>query len=111
MQNTIWYSTVLAFAAGALAYVFLNPSLAENKFFILGVILIVYWSATFVNFQGLKIASWLTTVLVLCGTIFPLCILIVLGILWIVLGNPIEFLKVKDSLIPDFTNFDDIAFL
>ena len=35
IQNTIWYTTVLAFAAGALSYVFLDPTLAANKFFII----------------------------------------------------------------------------
>jgi hypothetical protein len=37
---------VLVFIAGSLAFV-LNPALAENKAFILAVVLVVYWGATY----------------------------------------------------------------
>lgn len=111
VQNTIWYSIVLAFAAGALSYLFLDPSLAESKYFTVFVIIAVYWVATFINFHGLKTASYLTTILVIGGTIFPVLILIILGLFWVSLGKPIELLKVPQSFFPDFTNFNSIAFL
>ncbi|MBT4530502.1 MAG: amino acid permease, partial [Phycisphaerae bacterium] len=61
IQNVIWYPTVLAFAAGALAYLFLDPELANNKLFSVVVILVVYWGATLVNLRGVASAGWLTT--------------------------------------------------
>ena len=39
IQNVIWYPTVLAFAGGALAYLFLDPKLASSKIFTVIVIL------------------------------------------------------------------------
>lgn len=111
IQNTIWYPTVLAFAAGALSYLFLNPALDESKLFNLAVILIVYWGATFINFRGMKTAGWLTTAGVLCGTIFPAIIIMVLGILWVVMGNPIEIAISTKAIIPDLSNFSSLAFL
>ncbi|NGX56791.1 MAG: Glutamate/gamma-aminobutyrate antiporter [Candidatus Anoxychlamydiales bacterium] len=111
IQNTIWYTTVLAFAAGALSYLFLDPNLSSNKFFIIVVILLVYWGATFINFKGLKTASWVTTFCVIGGTIIPAILIIILGLVWLFTGNPLEFLKTSDTFFPDFKNFDNLAFL
>ena len=111
IQNTIWYATVLAFAAGAISYLFLNPSLSYNKYFIIAIILIVYWGATFINFRGLKAASWFTTICVIGGTIVPAALIIILGFLWVFLGNPIEFVNTSHGFFPDFKNFENLAFL
>ena len=54
IQNVIWYPIALSFIAATIAYVF-NPTLANNKFFVLIVILTVYWAATFANFYGIKV--------------------------------------------------------
>lgn len=111
IQNVIWYPTVLAFAAGALSYLFMDPALAASKIFNVIVILVVYWGATFLNFRGLKASGRLTTAGVLGGTIFPGILVIVLGILWVAMGKPIAFEATSTSWVPDLGNFDSIAFL
>lgn len=111
IQNVIWYPTVLAFAAGALSYLFIDPALAGNKFFNVAVIFIAYWGATFMNFRGMKTSGWLTTAGVLGGTIFPGVLIIILGIIWVVMGKPIAFEATSHSIFPDFGNFNSIAFL
>lgn len=111
IQNTVWYATVLAFVSAALSYFFLNPSLANNKVFIIAVILIVYWGATFINFLGFKTASWLTILFVIIGTLIPGIFIIILGIIWVFTGNGLEFLKGSTHFFPDFKNFDNIAFM
>lgn len=111
IQNVIWYPTVLAFAAGALSYMFLDPKLAANKLFNVIVILVVYWGATFINFRGMKASGRLTTAGVLGGTIFPGVLVIGLGIAWLVMGKPVAFAATSHSILPDFGNFDNIAFL
>ncbi len=111
IQNVIWYPTVLAFAAGALSYLFVDPALAGSKIFNVAVILIVYWGATFLNFRGMKTSGWLTTAGVLGGTIFPGVLIIVLGIVWVMMGKPIAFEATSHSILPDFSNFSSIAFL
>ncbi|MFH1877513.1 MAG: amino acid permease [Candidatus Omnitrophota bacterium] len=111
IQNVIWYPTILAFAAGALSYLFLNPALAGNKLFNLIVILAAYWGATLMNFRGMKTSGWLTTAGVLGGTIFPAVLIIALGIVWWAKGNPMEFTLTSHSIFPDFSNFDNISFL
>lgn len=111
IQNTIWYPTVLAFTAGALSYLFLDPALASNKVFTFSIILIVYWSATLLNFKGLKTVSWVATAGVIGGTIFPAALIIILGVVWIISGNPLEFMKVPLHILPDFTKFNTMTFL
>ena len=111
IQNVIWYPTILAFGAGALSYLFLNPALANNKIFNVIVILSVYWGATLMNFRGIKTSGRLTTAGVIGGTIFPGILIIGLGIAWWLKGNPLEFTLTSDSIMPNFSNFDNISFL
>lgn len=115
IQNVIWYPTVLTFAAGSLSYLFLDPDLAGNKFFNLAVVLIVYWSATFAAFRGAKTSGKLTTLAVTGGTLIPGVLIIILGIIWLLTGNPLEFFASSgsqhNSFFPDLSNFDNVSFL
>ena len=69
IQNVVWYPTVLAFAAGALAYLFMDPGLAEKGSYTGIVILVCYWGATFVTLAGTSIVSSVTKYGVLLGTV------------------------------------------
>lgn len=111
IQNVIWFPTVLAFAASAFAYFFLKPELANNNLYTAIFILVVYWSATFVSFAGIKVAGTITTVGVILGTLLPGVFIILLGALWILNGNPISFMHSSTHFLPDFSHFSDLAFL
>lgn len=111
IQNVIWYPTILAFAAGALSYLFLDPGLASNKIFNVAVILIVYWGATLINFRGVVASGWLSTLGVICGTIFPGALIIALGVAWALMGKPLAFMQDAGTFFPDFAKFSNIAFL
>ncbi len=111
IQNTCWYPTVLGFAAGCLSYLFLSPELANNKYFNVAVVLIVYWGATLVNFRGMKTTGKLTSAGVILGTIVPAALIILLGLIWTASGKPVEFLKTPHPLLPDLSSFNNIAFL
>lgn len=115
LQNVIWYPTVLSFAAGALSYLFFDQSLATNRYFNLAVVIIVYWAATFINFRGVRMAGKFTTIGVIAGTLIPGALIIILGLIWWLAGNPVEFIASGsgDSLhfLPDFSKFSTISFL
>ena len=122
IQNVIWYPTVLAFCAGSLAYVtvlFWDPDkvtiLSQNNFFIIIVILVVYWLATFNTFRGIKAASKLSTVGVIAGTLIPGVFIIILGFAWFFSGNDLGFMHASGGgearLLPDFSNVASLAFL
>jgi putative glutamate/gamma-aminobutyrate antiporter len=92
IQNVVWYPTVLGFAAGALAYVLRNPSLGTNGYFIGMVVLAIYWAAHFLTLAGSHTAGKVTKYGFLVGTVLPGLLIIILGLLWVNQGNPIEFL-------------------
>jgi putative glutamate/gamma-aminobutyrate antiporter len=93
IQNVVWYPTVLAFAAGALAYLFMDPGLAEKGSYTGIVILVCYWGATFLTLAGTNVASSVTKYGVLLGTVLPGIMVIVLGLLWLNQGNPLQFME------------------
>jgi putative glutamate/gamma-aminobutyrate antiporter len=93
IQNVVWYPTVLAFAAGALAYLFMDPGLADKGSFTGIVILVCYWGATFVTLAGTNVVSSVTKYGVLLGTVLPGIMIIVLGLLWVDQGNPLQFME------------------
>ncbi len=93
IQNVVWYPTVLAFAAGALAYLFMDPGLADKGSFTGIVILVCYWGATFLTLAGTDVVSSVTKYGVLLGTVLPGIMIIVLGLLWVDQGNPLQFME------------------
>lgn len=108
IQNVIWYPTVLAFAAATIAYIF-NPDLASNKFYTLAVILVVYWGATLANFLGMKLSGRISTAGVMLGTLIPGALLVILGITWLITGDPSRVPITKSALVPDLSNFHNIV--
>ncbi|QVL57747.1 MAG: amino acid permease [Simkaniaceae bacterium] len=111
IQNVIWYPTILAFAAGALSYLFLDPTLAASKLFNVAVILIVYWGATLINFRGVVASGLLSSLGVICGTIFPGILIIALGVTWFIMGKPLAFITTSETFFPSFSDFKSISFL
>lgn len=110
IENVIWFPTVLAFTAGTLAYVF-NPALAENKFYALAVILIVFWGCTFLNFFGMRTSGFISTAGAILGTIIPGAFIILLGVIWIASGKPTQISFDLPSLIPDMSKISNLTLL
>ena len=92
IQNVVWYPTVLGYAAGCLAYLFMDASLAESGKYTGIVILIAYWVSTFIALKGSRAVNAVTKWGVLLGTLFPGVLIIIFGLLWVDQGNPIAFL-------------------
>ncbi len=99
IQNVVWYHTTLAFSAGALAYLFMRPELANNGFYNGAVILVIYWLATFFALKGTDVVSSITKYGVLVGTVLPGIFIIVLAIIWAAKGNTIFFLEPTHAVV------------
>ncbi len=99
VMNAVWNPTVLAFIAATIAYV-INPKLASDRTFIITVMLVVLWGATFVNFLGMKASSLISSIGVILGTLIPGFIIIVLAIIWIVSGQHSQISFAPTHLIP-----------
>jgi putative glutamate/gamma-aminobutyrate antiporter len=108
IQNVIWYPIVLSFAAATFAFLF-NPSLSDNKLYMLAVILVVYWGATLVNFRGMKTSGWISSAGAIGGTLVPGALIIVLGIVWLIVGDPSQTPLTGKALVPDLGSFSNIV--
>lgn len=110
IENVIWYPTVLSFTAATIAYLF-DPELANNKLYILAMILSVYWICTIIDSLGMKISGFFSSVGVIIGTIMPAIVIIILGIIWILNDNPLQIQFNFRDIFPDISNIQNIVFL
>jgi putative glutamate/gamma-aminobutyrate antiporter len=113
LEVTIWFPTALTFGAVALSYTgpdhVADAKLASNAVFILAIVLVVYWLATFIALKGAKafarVAKWGGVI----GTLVPGGILIVLGFAYVITGNKPQIAVSLHAVIPDFSNFSNIV--
>ena len=113
IQTTIWFPTVLTFAAVSIAFIGPNQSwdaaLSANSVYVLCIVLAVYWLATFLNFGGMRSSGVITKWGALLGTVVPAALLILLGMAYWALGNPIDISMTPSDFIPDLSNFNNIV--
>ena len=110
VENLPWFPAVLAFAASAIAYTF-NPQLADNKWFIVGVIQISLWLATFLNFRDMKLSAFFSSSGAIIGTIVPGILIIVLGIDHVMSGGTVQIPFTAAALMPDIENLQQLMLL
>ncbi len=99
IENVIWYPTILAFVAGTVGYL-LAPSLAQSKYFLMSVILSAFWSATIINLLGIRSSARFSNFCAMLGLLFPMCLIIYLGLAWIFSGQPLQIHFTSTSLLP-----------
>lgn len=108
----IWFPAVLMFGAVSLAYVFwpesFDSTLSSNKLYTILIVLGVYWFATFNSFRGMGKANFVSQTGGLFGTIIPGIILVILGIVYLCLGDKIEL--AAEPFFPDFSKVSTIVF-
>ncbi|WED43172.1 APC family permease [Legionella cardiaca] len=89
IENVIWYPTILSFVAGTIGYL-INPSMASNPYFLWLVIVSSFWGATLINLRGMRSSALFSNICALSGLLLPMALIIGLGSLWIVGGNPLQ---------------------
>lgn len=110
IQDVVWLPTALTFAAATFAYAF-NPALAKNKYYTLAVVLTVLWGITFLNLRGMKLSGLISSVGTSVGTVVPGIILIALGVVWVLKGNPSQVSFTAKSLIPNLGSANQLSIL
>ena len=107
IYNVVWYPTILAFISATIAYLF-APHLANNKFFILGSIIPLFWLFTLINCFGMKISSIVSIIGATIGTLVPMIGIIILGLIWLIQGRPIE-ISSPSLWLPDFSSLGNLS--
>jgi len=111
IQNVVWYPTQIAFIAAAIAFVFMDPSLANSGLYTAIIILVLYWGSTLIALRGgnlfAKLGSWGG----ILGTLFPAALLIVFGFIWLGTGEKSEVPLGAANMIPPFTGIASIVLI
>ncbi len=107
IYNVVWYPTILAFIAATVAYLF-SPELANHKYYLLGSIISLFWLFTLLNCFGMKVSSIVSIIGATIGTLVPMVGIIILGIIWLVQGRPIE-IDFSGSIFPDFSALGNLS--
>jgi amino acid transporter len=102
IENVIWYPTQLSFIAGTLAYIF-DPKLANNKYYIISVILVTFWGGTILNLFGMRVSARFSAWCGIFGLFIPMILIILLGVIWILGGHPLQISLDPHSLLPNFS--------
>lgn len=99
IANVIWYPTALAFGGATIAYI-INPVLAQNKIYLISVILGSFWLATYINLKGMKVSGAMSSLGAIFGTLVPGAFIIALGIIWWIIGKPIAIVTTAATFFP-----------
>lgn len=101
IENVIWYPTILSFVAGTIGYL-LSPDLANNKTFLIAIILCSFWGVTLINLMGIKTSAFFSNFAAIAGLILPMILIISLGAVWLFSAEPIQIQFTQAAMIPHF---------
>lgn len=110
IYNVFWYPTILSFIATNVAYL-VDPALANQKAFIVPLVIAMFLIATWLNARGMKLSSLISTVCAIGGTIIPMIAIIALGAVWICSGKPLATTASMEHWLPNLRAVPNIAFL
>ena len=106
ISNLVWFPTILSFIAGTAAYL-VDPALAQNKTFLVTVILSTFWLLTLLNLKGIETSAKFASFCAVIGMIVPIALIILLAVVWIIMGNPVQIHFTASNMIPTFNNPDN----
>lgn len=110
VYNLFWYPTIMALIAGTLTY-FFNPELANNKLYMASTVILFFWAITIINCFGMRISGFFSTLAALVGTLLPMSVIVILGVLWIVKGRPMQIAFTWGEFFPSIFDYSNIAYL
>ena len=99
INTMVWYPTILSFIAGTAAYL-LDPALAQKKEFLIPMILLIFWGLTLLNLRGIHVSAKINTFCGVIGLLVPMTVLILLGLLWVCMGKPIQVAFNAPAMLP-----------
>jgi len=110
-MTIFYYPTLLSFVAATLAYVF-NPDLAANGVYTAVVIIVVFWLGLVLTLRGgIGVIAKLASSGVLIGTLIPGALLVLLGIVYLLQGNPSAAPMTADHILPEWTGVASIVLI
>lgn len=104
INTLVWYPTILSFIAATAAYL-IDPQLAQNKIYLVSIILGTFWGLTWVNLRGLKTSARFAEICAVFGMIVPMTVIVIMAVIWIMSGKPLQLHLTAHEIIPDVRHF------
>lgn len=102
----VWLPTMLSFIAGTATYL-INPEFAQNKYYLIGMILAIFWSITFINLKSIQISSRFASICTMAGLIIPMTLIITLLGIWVFNGYPLQLHFTASNMLPNISHMDN----
>lgn len=103
INTMVWFPTILSFIAGTATY-FIDPNLAQNKSYLVCIILSLFWSMTAINLKGFHTSAKLANTCTFFGMILPMVLIIGLALLWVITSKPLQIHFTAESMLPSFSH-------
>ena len=102
----VWLPTILSFIAGTAAYL-VDPALAENKTYLVSIIIATFWLITLINLRGIHLSSRFASICTVTGLIIPMTLIIAMLGIWIAGGHPLQIHFTAHNVLPNFHHMDN----
>ncbi|MCH9613101.1 MAG: Glutamate/gamma-aminobutyrate antiporter [Chlamydiia bacterium] len=109
LYNVVWFPTIMSLISGFVAYIFF-PTLADSRVYMVIAVHILFWGATFMNLSGMKRSSQLSTLGAIYGTLVPMAVIIILGVIWLSIGRDSQISYSASAFIPQEKALGQLAF-
>lgn len=110
IANLLWYPSIFSLIAANFAYLF-NPLLAQNKIFVMGFSLVLFWSFTALNCAGVRISTKVSTWCSVLGIIIPMIFIISCGGYWLITHKTLAVSTHTTPIIPNLLHLDNLGYL
>ncbi len=106
INTMVWFPTILSFFVGTATY-FINPALVQNKLYLISIILSTFWLLTWLNLKGLHFSAKFSSFCAIAGMIIPMALIIVLAVIWMVLGKPLQIHFTIGEMVPSLKHVEN----
>ncbi|MBM93998.1 MAG: amino acid permease [Legionellales bacterium] len=103
IENVIWYPTILSFIVGTLFYV-VAPQWIHHKTVLASTIIAIFGLMTGLNLKGMFASARFSVICTWLGLIIPMGLVIFLGGLSLIQGQPLYLHVTWSSWMPDISN-------
>lgn len=106
VNTLVWFPTILAFVAGSIGYLFF-PAWATNPYYVIIATLLCFWGLTALALFGFRISAKFAQFCSFFGLILPMAFIIILAIIWMLKGHPMNVEFNRHTLFPSFHSMTD----
>jgi len=103
VENVPFFPAILSFIVGTIIYMF-SPSLANDRFVQLTLILGIFWALTLVNIFGIRLSASFSSFCTVIGLVVPMILLISMGSIWYFSGRPLAIHLTLNNMIPHLSH-------